>query len=164
MQQQLHPNILVAGHRTSEVTGKGHLNCFSFWSIVLNGRRERFSDLLKFPMRPMHPIFRGEKSTCSQPVLQRVRRSPVPPQITYSCSEGWSMGPITQINCTVPILKGQYKNLSHICHPCSVDSLILSSCHILHSVMAQEGLLRAMWIHIHLFINFPGHYSYQVWW
>ena len=57
------------------------------------------------------------------------------------------MGPITQINCTVPILKGQYKNLSHICHPCSMDSLILSSCHILHSVMAQEGLLRAMWIH-----------------
>lgn len=72
------------------------------------------------------------------------------------------MGPIIQINGTVPILKGQYKNLSHVCHPCSVDSLILSLCHFLHSMMAQEGLLRAMWIHIHLFINFPGHYSYQV--
>lgn len=72
------------------------------------------------------------------------------------------MGPITQINGTVTDLKEEYKNIPDICHPRSVDSLILSLCHILHSMVAQEGLLRAMWIHIDLFINFPDHCSYQV--
>ena len=39
------------------------------------------------------------------------------------------MGPITQINGTVTNLKEQYKNVSDICHPRSVDSLILCLSH-----------------------------------
>lgn len=66
------------------------------------------------------------------------------------------MGPIiTQINGTVTNLKEEYKNILHICHPRSVDSL--SFCPSVTSFIQwwlRKDSLRAMWIHIDLFINF----------
>lgn len=52
------------------------------------------------------------------------------------------MGLVTRINGIVTILKEEYKNVSNICHPHSVDSLILFLYHIFDAMMAQEEFLR----------------------
>lgn len=49
---------------------------------------------------------------------------------------------VTQINGIVTILKEQYKNMSHICHPHSMDSLILFLYHACDAMTVQKALLR----------------------